>query len=178
MSAGTIVCTSCGFKNKAPLAKNRCVSCGALVEDAPPSSTHSLAPSRRYEQARFSPLWFLIAIGITAVLTAAIVMGLPMVAPPFDFEGYAGMMVAIPVWFAAGLLVGLISPGKTFIEPAVATLLVAIPTAFLLFSYQTVKSMPAFMYVLMSALGVLFALVGSYVGERLQMGPPEKPSTD
>jgi amino acid transporter len=150
------------------------VSCGALTEDAAPSSTRSLAPSGRYDQSRFSPLWFLVAIGITAVLTAAIVMGLPMVAQVFDFEGYAGMVVVIPVWFASGVLVGLISPGKTFVEPAVATLLVAMPTAFLLFRYQTVKAMPSFMYVLMSALGVLFALVGSYVGERLQMGPPDE----
>jgi hypothetical protein len=34
--------------------------------------------------------------------------------------------------------------------------------------------MPAFMYVLMGALGVLFTLIGSYIGERIQMGPPPK----
>ncbi|HLV21411.1 MAG TPA: hypothetical protein VKZ49_11025, partial [Polyangiaceae bacterium] len=73
-----------------------------------------------------------------------------------------------------GILVGLISPGKTFIEPVVAAFLIAIPTAFLLFRGQTVKTMPAFMYVLMSALGVLFTLIGAYVGERIQMGPPPK----
>jgi hypothetical protein len=28
----------------------------------------------------------------------------------------------------------------------------------------------------MSALGVLFTLIGSYVGERVQMGPPPKTS--
>ena len=32
-----------------------------------------------------------------AVMTAALVMGLPMVVPLFDFEGSAGMTVAIPV---------------------------------------------------------------------------------
>ncbi|HEX2734459.1 MAG TPA: hypothetical protein VHM70_22780 [Polyangiaceae bacterium] len=172
MSAEKLICSTCGYKNPIPLPKNRCVSCGVLVDDSAPASTRSLAPVGRYEQARFSALWFLIAIGITSILTAAVVMGLPLVAPPLDFEGRAGMMVAIPVWFASGVLVGLISPGKTFVEPAVATFLVAIPTAFLLFRYQTVKTMPMFMYVLMSALGVLFALLGSYAGERLQMGPP------
>jgi hypothetical protein len=40
----------------------------------------------------------------------------------------------------------------------------------LLFTGQTVKTMPAFMYVLMSALGVLFAMIGSYAGERIQVG--------
>jgi drug/metabolite transporter (DMT)-like permease len=34
--------------------------------------------------------------------------------------------------------------------------------------------MPAFMYALMSALGVVFTLIGSYIGERIQMGPPPK----
>ncbi len=48
------------------------------------------------------------------------------------------------------------------------------PTAFFLFNGQTVKMMPAFMYVLMSALGVLFSLIGSYVGERIQVGPTAK----
>jgi hypothetical protein len=131
---------------------------------------------RRYQQEGFSPTWFGISIVIVSVLTAAIVMGLPMVLPIFDFEGSAGMLVAIPVWFLAGMLVGLISPGRTFIEPVIATFLVAMPTAFLLFQGQTVKSMPAFMYLLMSTLGVLFALIGSYVGERVQLGPAPKPS--
>ncbi len=171
MSKDHVVCPSCGFSNQLPLAKNRCVSCGAVVEEAPPTSTHSRPPPGQMRQARFSPLWFLIAIGITTIMTAAIVMGLPMVARPLDFEGYAGMMVAVPVWFASGVLVGMISPGRTFMEPAIATLMVAVPTAFLLFKFQTVKTMPFFVYLLMGALGVLFALVGAYVGERMQLGP-------
>jgi drug/metabolite transporter (DMT)-like permease len=109
-------------------------------------------------------------------MTAALVMGLPMVIPALDFEGSAGMLVSIPVWFLGGLLIGLISPGRTFIEPVVAVFLVALPTAFLLFMGQTVKTMPAFMYMLMSVLGVLFTLIGSYLGERVQLGPPPKAS--
>ena len=52
----------------------------------------------------------------------------------------------------------------------------ALPTAFLLHSGQTVKTMPAFMYALMAFLGVVFTLIGSYIGERIQMGPPPKPA--
>ena len=51
------------------------------------------------------------------------------------------------------------------------------PTAFILYSRSDRwKTMPAFMYVQLSALGVLFnALIdGTYVGERVQMGPPPK----
>jgi predicted nucleic acid-binding Zn ribbon protein len=169
-----IICPSCGFKNSAPLPNNRCVSCGAKIEDLKRVMSRQEELERRYQQEGFSLLWFAISIVIMGVLTAAIVMGLPMVVPAFDFEGSAGMIVAIPVWFIGGLLIGLISPGKTFIEPVVAAFLIAIPTAFLLHRSQTVKTMPAFMYVLMSALGVFFTLIGSYVGERIQMGPAPK----
>ncbi|HEX4473596.1 MAG TPA: hypothetical protein VH142_00890 [Polyangiaceae bacterium] len=166
-----VVCPSCGFKNSLPLPNNRCVSCGAKIEDLKRVLSRQEELERRYQQEGFSPAWFGISLVIVAVLTAAIVMGLPMVIPVFDFEGSAGMLISIPVWFLGGMLVGLISPGRTFIEPVVATFLVAMPTAFLLFQSQTVKAMPAFMYVLMSALGVLFTLIGSYIGERIQMGP-------
>lgn len=169
-----VVCPSCGFKNSLPLPNNRCVSCGAKIEDLKRTLSRQEELERRYQQEGFSPSWFGISFVIVSVLTAAIVMGLPMVIPAFDFEGSAGMLVSVPVWCIAGMLVGLISPGKTFIEPVVATFLVAMPTAFLLFQFQTVKTMPPFMYVLMSALGVLFALIGAYIGERIQMGPPPK----
>ncbi|MCA9592486.1 MAG: zinc ribbon domain-containing protein [Myxococcales bacterium] len=169
-----IICPSCGFKNTAPLPNNRCVSCGAKIDDLKRVLSRQEELERRYQQEGFSPLWFGVSLVVMGVLTAAIVMGLPMVVPALDFEGSAGMIMAIPVWFVAGLLVGLISPGKTFIEPVVASFLIAIPTAFLLFRSQTVKTMPAFMYILMGALGVLFTLIGAYIGERIQMGPPPK----
>lgn len=167
-----IICPSCGFQNVPPLAGHRCVSCGALAEDLTGAKLE--AGEDRYQQSGFSVAWFGISIAIMGVLTAAIVAGLPAVVPAFDFEGAAGMMVAIPVWFVGGLLVGLISPGRTFVEPVAAVFLVALPTAFLLHAGQTVKTMPAFMYILLSALGLLFALIGTYAGERIQMGPPQK----
>lgn len=164
-----IVCPSCGFQNKGPLSNGRCVSCGARVEDG--VGGLALQEGSRYQQQTFDMTWFGIAIGVMLVLTGAIVMGLPAVVPLFDFEGYAGMMMAIPVWAMGGCLVGLISPGRTFMEPVAAAFLVAIPTAFVLFQGQTVKTMPVFMYVLFSALGILFTLIGAYLGERIQMGP-------
>ncbi len=169
MPSNLIVCPSCGHKNIPPLAKNRCASCGArvdsLMEDV--ASEHD----SRFQQDGFNTVWLGIAFVVTGVLTAAIVMGLPMVVRVLDFEGSAGMMVVIPVWFVAGLLVGLISPGKTFLEPVIATFFVALPTVFFLIRSQTVKTMPVFMYVLMAALGILFSLIGSYAGERIQSGP-------
>src|SRR5258708_1504433 len=127
-----ILCPSCGFKNDAPLPNQRCVSCGARIEDARRSMSRREEQDRRYRQDAFSPVWFLMSLLVVGVLTAAVVVGVPIVVPLFDFEGSAGMRVAIPVWFSAGLLVGLISPGRTYIEPVLATFLVAMPTALLL----------------------------------------------
>lgn len=175
-AANKILCSSCGFQNTAPLANNRCVSCGAKIEELKRQLTRQEELERRYQQEGFSLQWFGVSLAIIVVMTAALVMGLPMVIPALDFEGSAGMLVSIPVWFLGGLLIGLISPGRTFIEPVVAVFLVALPTAFLLFMGQTVKTMPAFMYALMSVLGVLFTLIGSYIGERIQLGPQPKTS--
>jgi hypothetical protein len=169
--AEQIICSSCGFANTPPLASGRCASCGAKIEDLRKQASQRAEIERRFHQEGFSPLWFGIAFAVMAIMTSALVMGLPIVIPLLDFEGSAGMLVSIPVWFMGGLLIGLISPGRTYIEPMAAVFLVAVPTAFILHLNQTVKTMPAFMYVLMSALGVLFTLIGSYLGERVQLGP-------
>jgi hypothetical protein len=132
--------------------------------------------ARRYQQEGFSVLWCGIALVVQAVLTAALVVGLPSVVSALDFEGSNGMVVAIPVWFVGGMLLGMISPGKTFVEPVVASFLVAMPTVFYLARGQTVRTMPLFMYVIMAIIGVLFTLIGAYIGERIQMGPPPKPA--
>jgi len=168
-----VTCSSCGHKNPPSPSGGRCASCGAALDR--PSLAPRSGSEGRYQQVGFSVVWMLIALGIQAILTTAIVIGLPMVVPIFDFEGWHGMLVSIAVWFLGGMLTGLISPGKTFIEPFVATILVAVPSVFYLVDSQTVRTMPTFMYVIMSALGVLFGLIGAYTGERIQMGPPPKP---
>src|SRR5271155_5642609 len=170
----SITCPSCGVKNTPVPVNGRCVSCGASMEALKPIRSAEAERQRRYQQEGFSVLWMLIAILVQSVLTAALVVGLPMVVSALDFEGSAGMVVAIPVWFVGGMLLGMISPGKTFIEPVVAAFLVAIPTVFYLARSQTVRTMPLFMYIIMAAIGVLFTLIGSYIGERIQMGPPPK----
>jgi hypothetical protein len=37
-----------------------------------------------------------------------------------------------------------------------------------------VRELPTFLYVIMALIGVLFTLVGAYIGERIQLGPPPK----
>src|SRR5262249_3194311 len=166
MAPKTIVCPSCGFRNSPPPANHRCGSCGAKMESlgrAMRSREEEL--ERRYQQEGFSLTWMLVSLIVQGVLTAALVIGLPMVVTLFDFEGGNGMLVTIPVWFLGGLLVGLISPGRTFIEPVVASFCAAIPTVFYLVRSQTVRTMPTFMYVIMATIGVLFTLIGSYICE-------------
>jgi hypothetical protein len=169
-----VVCPSCGFAQRGPVQGNRCLSCGSKLDTSLRPGARRDNSERRHPNEGFNFLWFLVSLVVMAVLTAAIVVGVPMVVPLFDFEGSAGMLVAIPVWFVGGMLVGLIAPGGRLVEPVVSAFLVAIPTAFFLYQGQTVKTMPAFMYVLMAALGVLFTLIGSFSGERIQMGPPPR----
>jgi hypothetical protein len=161
-------CPACGAQNLTATPDQRCSACGAHVRDGARASDEA---ERGYHQEGFSLTWCGISLLVVGILTAAVVMGLPMVVPLFDFEGSAGMMLSIPVWFVSGMLVGLISPGRRVLEPVVATFLIALPTAFLLFTGQTVKVLPYWMYVLLSALGVLFSMIGSYAGERIQLGP-------
>jgi hypothetical protein len=172
----SMTCPSCGAKNSPVPSNGRCVSCGASMEVLKPMRSAEAERARRYQQEGFSVVWMLIALLVQAVLTAALVIGLPMVVSALDFEGSNGMAVAVPVWFIGGMLLGMISPGKTFIEPVVASFLVAIPTVFYLARGQTVRTMPLFMYVIMALIGVLFTLIGAYIGERIQMGPPPKPA--
>jgi hypothetical protein len=176
VAAKPVTCPNCGFQ-KNPPGSVRCASCGSKIEELARSKrSREEDLANRYQQEGVSLRWLLIAFLVQGVLTAALVFGLPMVLPMLDFEGQNGMLICIPVWFLGGLLVGMISPGRTFIEPAVAALLVAIPTTFVLIQSQTVRIMPVFLYLIFAAIGILLTLIGAYMGERIQVGPPPKPA--
>ena len=170
--AKNVVCPSCGF-GKNPPGSQRCASCGAKIEQLGKARQND---GDRYQQEGISIQWMFIALAVQGVLTAALVFGLPKIITAIDLEGGNGMIVCVPVWFLGGLLVGMISPGRTFIEPMVASFVIAIPTTFLLIQSQTVRTMPTFLYVVMSAIGIMFTLIGAYIGERIQLGPPPKPA--
>ena len=171
MAAKLTTCPSCGF-TKNPADALRCGSCGSKMEAL--DKVRADEGDRKYQQDGISPQWTLIALGVQGLLTAAVVFGLSWLVRALDFEGGNGMIVCIPVWFLGGLLVGMISPGRTFIEPMIAAFLVALPSTYLLHASQTVRTLPAFLYVIMGAIGVLFTLIGSYLGERWQLVQPKK----
>jgi hypothetical protein len=173
MAAKNVVCQSCGYSNA--VGTKRCVSCGAkLAGLAAVERSKQEQLERRYQQETFSLTWLLLAIVVQAVLTGAVVLGLPQVVSTLDFEGSHGMLASIGIWFLGGMLVGMISPGRTFLEPFIASFVVAIPTVLYLYRSETVFTLPPFLYCVLGLIGVLFALIGSYLGERIQMGPPPK----
>lgn len=173
-AAKSVVCPSCGFQNSPPPANGRCVSCGASMAPLRLSRSRAEELERRYQQEGFDLRWLGISAAVQTVLTGAIVLGLPVIVPVLDFEGINGMLVTIPVWLIGGTLIGLVSPGRTFLEPVAATILVAIVSVLYLFQSQTVRTMPWWMYVIMACIGILFTLIGSYLGERIQAGPVPK----
>ena len=80
-------------------------------------------------------------------------------------------MLSVPVFFAGGIALGLISPGKTFVEPAVGAMLAAIPTLALV-ALRTPEGAfePTLLaYIVCAVMGVMTALFGAFLGEKLQM---------
>jgi DNA-directed RNA polymerase subunit RPC12/RpoP/uncharacterized membrane protein YhdT len=164
-----ITCPMCGFKN--PESVERCRSCGAKVEEISASYSGEDAPNRRYQQEHFEMKWALVAAGVYLAVQLVILVGLPFVISTFDPQGLPGLLTSVIVWFVGGIAVGIVSPGKTFIEPAVGAMIAVIPTV----SYLAITTPDGFQptllaYIVMALLGVMFALFGAFIGERIQMG--------
>jgi DNA-directed RNA polymerase subunit RPC12/RpoP len=165
-----ITCPMCGFKN--PAKQERCRSCGAKVEILAASYTSEEEHARRYQQEDFEWKWALLGAGLFTGLQGVILGLLPHVISAFDPQGLPGLVLSIPIFFLGGIALGIISPGKTFVEPAVGAMLAAIPTL-------TVVSMrtppgafePTLLaYIVCAIMGVMTALFGAFVGEKWQMG--------
>jgi hypothetical protein len=93
-----------------------------------------------------------------------------MVIYAYDPQGLPGLMVSVPVAFGGGVIVGLFSPGKTFIEPAVGAMISAVPTAAVIAASTPDGFEPtALAYVICAAMAVMMALFGAFLGEKAQM---------
>jgi hypothetical protein len=104
------------------------------------------------------------------ILGAIVFAGLPLVIPTYDPQGAVGLAIAGGVWFVGAVIVGRLSPGKTFLEPPVGALLAVLPTLAYLDSIADVRELPNLAYVVGGLLGILSTVMGAFVGERLQ--PP------
>ena len=169
MAEQEITCPVCGFSN--PASTGRCRSCGAKVEALVANYTDEEEAARRYQQDSFEWKWALTAAGVYLVLQALILIVGPLVVSRFDPQGLPGLMISAVVWFFGGIAVGMISPGKTFVEPAAGAMLAVPPTIAYLALTTPEGFQPSMMaYIIFSLLGVMVALFGAFLGERLQMG--------
>ena len=72
------------------------------------------------------------------------------------------------------VIVGRLSPGKTFLEPPVGALLAVLPTLAYLDSIADVHELPKLAYVVGGLLGILATLMGAFLGEKLQPATTRK----
>lgn len=173
-AAQEITCPMCGFKN--PSDQERCRSCGAKVEVISVSYSPEEQYARRYQQEDFQWKWALVAAALLAALQAVVLGVLPALVHTFDPQGLPGLMLSVPVFFAGGVVLGLVSPGKTFIEPAVGAMIAAAPALFVV-AIRTPDGFEAtsLAYIVCAVMGVMMALFGAFLGEKLQMGNPVTP---
>ena len=169
-----IVCHVCGFKND-PKAE-RCVSCGAKLEELAGAYSAEEELKKKSQQEGFNIMWAGIAFVVHLVLQAIVLVALPMAIDAYDPQGFSALMVSMGVWLFGGILVGWISPGKTFLEPAAGALIAVVPTVWWL--VQTTPAAPEHLgggfqltmpaYVIGGLLGGMISLFGAFIGEKLQ----------
>lgn len=166
--AETITCTVCGEEN--PETNTRCRSCGARIEKLVRELTQDEIHARRYQQDTFEWKWVVISFVLYMILGAIVFIALPMVITNYDPQGIAGLVIAGGIWFLGGIVVGILSPGKTYLEPPVGALLAVVPTLMYLDSIGDVYRLPSLAYMVGGMIGVMTTLMGSFIGERLQPG--------
>jgi hypothetical protein len=140
----------------------RCPACGATTDAAAYRLSALSDPEAGKQNTTFSWKWVAIALLIFLVVQFP-----PIVL--LDLDGWAGIGVAIGVWFLGGIIVGFISPGRTFVEPAVAAIIAAVPTMVYL-QWTTPEGLgpETFHYVLAGVLGAGVGLFGARIGESIQ----------
>ncbi|MEM9072208.1 MAG: zinc-ribbon domain-containing protein [Myxococcota bacterium] len=167
MADKEITCTICGAKNSPDAV--RCTSCGAKIDVLERALSAEEEHARRYQQESFEWKWVFVSFGIYAALQAVALVALPMVIDSYDPQGLPGLLISAAVWFVGGAVVGLISPGKTFIEPAVGALLAVVPTLLWLNHIADVYQLSLLANIVGGMIGVMVTLLGGFLGEKLQM---------
>jgi hypothetical protein len=164
-----VLCPMCGGMN--PPDAERCRSCGAKVETLTASYSSEEERARRYQQDHFELRWALRATAVYLVAQTVILVILPFVISTFDPQGLPGLLISVVVWFCGGIIVGFMSPGKTFVEPAVGALIAVIPTVTYIALTTPDGFQPSLLaYIVTAMLGVMFSLFGAFLGEKMQMG--------
>jgi hypothetical protein len=168
------ICHVCGYKNQGEA--DRCVSCGARLEELAVSYTEAEQAKRRTQQTGFAVIWAVVAFVVHLTLQGIVLIALPLAIDAYDPQGFSALAISVAVWFFGGIFVGFASPGKTFLEPAVGALFAVIPTVWYLVSITPAApehlgggfqlTMPA--YVIGGVMGGMMSLFGAFIGEWLQ----------
>ena len=164
-----VLCPMCGGKN--PADAERCRSCGARVEALSAQYDSESEQARRYQQDHFEWRWAVRAAIVYLIAQAVVLIVLPRVISTFDPQGLSGLLISVVVWFVGGIVVGFVSPGKTFVEPAVGAMIAVVPTV----TYLAITTPDGFQpsllaYIVTAALGVMISLFGAFLGEKMQAG--------
>jgi hypothetical protein len=162
-----IVCHVCGAKNKPETL--RCLSCGAKLESVAVDYTAEEEAARQNQQTGFNPIWIAVSFAIYLVLQGIFLVGLDLALASYDPQGYIGLVISIPIWFVGGIIVGRLSPGRTFLEPMVGAILACIPTVAYVMYITPEGFMPSILeLIVLGAMGVMLSLFGAFLGEKLQ----------
>lgn len=173
-SNDTIICHVCGFKNAGDA--ERCVSCGARIDEIGVSLSDEERARRSGTQSGFDFRWGVISFVVYIALQAIALIALPMAIDAYDPQGFDALLVSFIVWFTGGTIVGWLSPGKTFLEPAFGALLALVPTIYWII--QTTPGAPPELelgfqlsplsYMIGGLIGVMLSLFGAFLGEKIQ----------
>jgi len=162
MEIENIICTVCGFRN--PPTATRCSSCGAKLEV--PLDEEIVAPAAL---EGFQWKWTMVSLGIFFALEAVLLLVLPLAIKTYDPQGMPAIMICVAIWFMGGLTMGFISPGRHFLEPAVAVAILVLPTiAYVAFVTPEGFDPSSTAYTVGGVLGVMSSMFGALMGERLK----------
>ncbi|MCC7540878.1 MAG: zinc ribbon domain-containing protein [Deltaproteobacteria bacterium] len=168
MAAREVICHTCGAKNEETAP--RCLQCGARLEEVRPDYTPEEEEARRFQQEGFALKWALIGFVVYTIIQGVALVIAPKIIPGYDPQGWGGLAVSLIVWLSGGFLIGVISPGRTFAEPAVAALVAAVPTIMYLMWTTPEGLGPGILeYIVAGILGVMLSLFGAFMGEKLQV---------
>lgn len=169
-----VVCHVCGFKNAA--TAERCVSCGAKLEELSAAYTAEEEAKRKGQFDGFDVKWAVLSVVVYLLLQAIALIALPALIDAYDPQGFSGLTVSLVVWLLGGVIVGALSPGRTLLEPAVAACVAVIPTIFWL--AFTTPAAPEHLgggfqqngavWVFGGVMSGMISLIGAFVGEKAQ----------
>lgn len=173
MAADEIECHVCGALH--PRGTERCRSCGARLSELLSELTEGEVYARRNQPDKFEVRWVAISFGLFLVMAALALALLPLLIPPYDPQGFAGIVITIILWFVGAAAINYVSPGKKFLEPPAGGFLAAIPTMTYLSNIADVYQLSVGAYILGALMATMMALMGAFVGNLLRNSDAPKP---